>query len=669
MAFERGKTANHFQILFVRNIGTAESFWDTTGFNDEYNDLAEARFATESWLNSPVASAFLVLSCHTAIGVDCIMGSLKKKTSTRPLPTNATVGERKTRSGSELIATWIDRRGKKRTATVVAVEGAEPRIQTKSETWYAKYRDGNGIVREIATGCRDKQAAMMKLAELERQAERVRSGLIDSSELRIADHGKSAIDQHLADYLRSMELAGTTKSHIADVERKIEIVSNDCGFVLLKDITAEAVERWLLERRRSKMAARTRNTYLQALNGFLNWAANAERLLSNPLSRVKRADESVDRRRTRRALTESELNRLLFVARWRPLAEYGRETETKVGDDRPTDLTSRKTWTLKPLTFENIPEAVERAKTKLANNPTLIEELDQRGWERSLIYKIAVLTGLRRGEVAALTVEHVCLDEALPFLRMKPQDTKNRQAVEIPLRSDLATDLADWISRKENAVNGVVSLAMRRSGRKLTEPIFDVPGQLVKILDRDLAAAGIPKMDDRGRTVDVHALRHTFGTLLSVAGVAPRTAQQAMRHSDIKLTMNTYTDPRLLDVAGAVDSLPMLPLSTMPTLPNRESQRATGTDNRTAAITEAESRTVAPTVAPNVAPAGHSESFPDNFELRTDEPESEKIPRKLTFLRDFSKGERGGLKPQYSASEAEGCGFESRRAYFVLESE
>ena len=40
----------------------------------------------------------------------------------------------------------------------------------------------------------------------------------------------------------------------------------------------------------------------------------------------------------------------------------------------------------------------------------------------------------------------------------------------------------------------------------------------------------------------------------------PRTAQAAMRHSTIDLTMNLYTDPKLLDVHGALDSLPELPL-------------------------------------------------------------------------------------------------------------
>ena len=79
-----------------------------------------------------------------------------------------------------------------------------------------------------------------------------------------------------------------------------------------------------------------------------------------------------------------------------------------------------------------------------------------------------------------------------------------------------------------------------------------------------LRTLGIPKRDDRGRTIDVHALRHTFGTMLSVAGVAPRVAQAAMRHSSIDLTMNAYTDPRLLDVQGAVESLPDFSVTNEP---------------------------------------------------------------------------------------------------------
>jgi hypothetical protein len=103
-----------------------------------------------------------------------------------------------------------------------------------------------------------------------------------------------------------------------------------------------------------------------------------------------------------------------------------------------------------------------------------------------------------------------------------------------------------------------------------------VPSELGRILDHDLAAAGIPKRDDRGHTVDVHALRHTFGTRLSVHDVSPRIAQAAMRHSTIDLTMNTYTDLRLLDVAGAVNSVPDIPLDAPP---STDRQTATGTDD------------------------------------------------------------------------------------------
>jgi hypothetical protein len=94
---------------------------------------------------------------------------------------------------------------------------------------------------------------------------------------------------------------------------------------------------------------------------------------------------------------------------------------------------------------------------------------------------------------------------------------------------------------------------------------------------RDLALAGIPKRDDRGRTLDLHALRTTFGTLLTKGGVFLRTAQAAMRHSDPSLSANVSTDPRLLDVHGAVDRLRALPLNS-----NREAVQATGTNDEAA---------------------------------------------------------------------------------------
>ena len=193
-------------------------------------------------------------------------------------------------------------------------------------------------------------------------------------------------------------------------------------------------------------------------------------------------------------------------------------------------------------------------------------------------------------ELASLTVGQLELDGPLPFAVLDAADDKSRCGADIPLRPDLATELRQWLDAR---------LANRQSDARATGteipdelppelPIFNVPASLCRILDRDLKFAGIPKKDDRGRTVDVHALRHTFGTHLSKAGVAPRVAQAAMRHSSIDLTMNVYTDPRLLDVHGALDSLPTLSLDGTP---EQSKAKATGTDDATA-------RPFAPAFAP-----------------------------------------------------------------------
>src|SRR5262249_17379694 len=161
-----------------------------------------------------------------------------------------------------------------------------------------------------------------------------------------------------------------------------------------------------------------------------------------------------------------------------------------------------------------------------------------------------------------------------------------------------------WLEDKLTALQAQVGergepIPMRLPGDTL---VFAVPEGLRLILNRDLKAAGIPKRDDRGRTVDVHAMRTTFGTLLSKTGTAPRTAQQAMRHSDIKLTMGVYTDPRLLDVRGAVEKLPALPLPNGTDIPTVGAMQMTGTADRSASLPEL----VAPPVAPTWYNGGHS---------------------------------------------------------------
>ena len=517
------------------------------------------------------------------------MGTVYKKTFTKPLPEGAELFTRK----GERFARWTDGKGKTRTEKVTTGKDGAPRLLIEAATFTAKYRDGGRIVREVTTGCHDETAARQVLADLLKRAEHVKAGLTTAAQDAVIDQQNVPLSAHVDAFLAHLTAKGTTETHRQKTRAHLERVAGECKLSRLADIERPGVEGWLARRAGEGASAAARNACRSVWVAFCNWAVSTRRLVANPLAGIHKADEKADPRRHRRALTEAELVKLLDVARRRPLAEVGRESQRKA--DAPQDAGKRRnTWTKLPLTLANMDAAEERARKILADKPGLIARLERLGLERCLIYKTLTLTGLRKAELGSLTVGQLDLDTPRPSALLHAADEKNRQGSRIMLRPELATDLRAWLADRLTAAQD----AARRRDEAIPAflpsdtPLFRVPSQLVKILDRDLETAGIGKRDGRGWTVDVHALRHTFGTLLSKAGVAPRTAQAAMRHSSIDLTMNTYTDPRLLDVAGALNALPSLPLTARPGV---ERQKATGTFDASP---------LAPVLAPTLAPNG-----------------------------------------------------------------
>jgi len=491
------------------------------------------------------------------------VGSIYKKFVTKPLPPSAELFTRKVRGLDRRFARWTDSRGRVHTAPARTPEKGKNagvvRLWIETSTYYAKYRDADGQVREVATQCHDEAAARYVLADLERRAELVKAGVMTSVESSVADHQAESLMRHAETYVGHLIAKSVSRRRIKDMQRHLHRVASDLGFRRLPDLDAVALERWLVAQQTDGMSAATRNEYRGTWVGFANWCVQQRRLQANPFAFVPVADRKIDRRRQRRAMTEHELRRLLIVATRRPLAEFGRGAIRKDERDRKRD---RDTWNAEPLAFDTLAITLERARERLKDNPTLIARLERLGRERALIYKALVLTGLRKGELASLTVGQLVLDGPHPHAVLNAADEKNRQGSQIAVRSDLADDLRSWLVDKLAEAQNAARLRTTGVPPKLPAgaKVFRVPAGLIRILDRDLKAAGIAKVDDRGRTIDVHALRHSFGTLLSKGGVAPRTAQAAMRHASIDLTMNVYTDPRLLDVQGALDALPALPL-------------------------------------------------------------------------------------------------------------
>lgn len=156
----------------------------------------------------------------------------------------------------------------------------------------------------------------------------------------------------------------------------------------------------------------------------------------------------------------------------------------------------------------------------------------QHGAIRSPAYVLAWNTGLRNCELGRLRWEDARgIGGADPYIELSWKQTKNRRAVQIPLNAEAAAELAKWIGKVE-------------SGRDLMFPSRHTPGlpQLPhdRVVDRDIRAAGIAKLDEYGAPVGMHSFRKGGATALAASGEPEIKVAQFLRHSDPKLTRKVY---------------------------------------------------------------------------------------------------------------------------------
>jgi len=435
------------------------------------------------------------------------MGTLRRRTVHRPVPKSAIF----TQKNGRTFAKWKSR-GKWHTAPVTESEDGARTVAVETGTYSARFKDHTGKTVERSTGCREETNARQKLAKWEKEAEQIRAGVLDAGELDTARTAAGPIEPHLADYLQSLVVSQVSDVYKANSDRSIRRLMREVPLEVLRDLRRDKVEPWFANAVAADMGACNRNLFRQSIVSFGNWLAEAKRIREHDLAGIPVAVRRLDPRRQRRSLTPDEIGRLLDVAAARPLLDARTLRTGKRKGERTAEV-----------------------------RPEVVERLLAIGRERVMIYRTLLFTGLRCDELRTLTVARLDLTPGAECVILEACNEKNGNGSTIPLRADLAADLRRWIDERHLAA---------------TDRLFTVPAGLRRILDRDLKAAGIPKRDDRGKTIDVHALRGTFCTMLSTTGTAPRTAQAAMRHGNIGLTMNTYTDPRLLAVREAVERLP-----------------------------------------------------------------------------------------------------------------
>jgi integrase len=202
---------------------------------------------------------------------------------------------------------------------------------------------------------------------------------------------------------------------------------------------------------------------------------------------------------------------------------------------------------------------VVRNAAALANAPRVvtreIKPLDPKQAQRLLkhcpshrlgsLFAIALSLGLRLGEALGLRWSDVDLQQGQLHIRRILQRTK-----EGVVFGELKTPRANrTLSLPNVAISTLTSHRVRQleqrlaAGSRWSESDLVFTNRNGKPLDRAnvrkqfhslLESANLPK-------IRIHDLRHTAATLLLLQGVNPRTVMELLGHSDVTMTLNTYS--------------------------------------------------------------------------------------------------------------------------------
>ena len=271
-----------------------------------------------------------------------------------------------------------------------------------------------------------------------------------------------------------------------------------CRFTFPGDLSAEPVQRYLstlTKARRTnagdpplaKAAPRTRNHTLQAVRQFARWLLSGGRLPRDPFAQLKPVNPNAGITRRRAEFSPGDLTELYAVT-----------AERK---------------TLRDLT----------------------------GPDRVMLYRVAVNTGYRASELAALTVESFDLTAEPPVAILSGGHTKNGQPARQPLPRDLARDLGPFLAGRSGIVWPGTWV-----DRSAAMPAKDMKKAAIAV-----TVSG-PEGDE---TRDFHAFRATDLTNVVRSGADLKQAMTLARHSDPKLTAGTYARARMDDLGALANRL------------------------------------------------------------------------------------------------------------------
>ena len=148
------------------------------------------------------------------------------------------------------------------------------------------------------------------------------------------------------------------------------------------------------------------------------------------------------------------------------------------------------------------------------------------------IYLIAIGCGLREGEILGLETKDIDLENSQIAIRQTVVSIRGKTSINEP-----KTPTAMRTVRIPSYVVEVLkNMPLPQDGlifkTSNSNPIS--PRNLLRHFHESLVKAGLPR-------VSFHSLRHSYASIQLISGTHPKVVQEALGHSSIELTLNTYS--------------------------------------------------------------------------------------------------------------------------------
>lgn len=354
--------------------------------------------------------------------------------------------------------------------------------RTAKGPWQAEFTAYDGQRVQRSTKVRDKKTAQSILNHWEHEAGQRASGMIDPRLERLAAQSIRNVDEHIDEWINSLKAKGRNQKHVERVKAHVKNILASFECERLDRIHPENIEAYATGMAKDGKYPRTIQSHLRSIKQFTRWAAKHHRIVADPLLSITPPNPNSKRSIERRAFTVEE---------WRWL---------------------RDTTAMQPVRF------------------------GMTGPERSLLFEVCLQTGLRANELRELTVAKLSLTSQPPFVLAQSKTTKNKKIARQYITPSLAKRLGDHCVNKDRVFPDLTPDTADMLRADLAAPRAAYLVKHPKKTGTDF----LTETNSAGERYDFHALRHTCGAWLSLAGVHPKAIQTIMRHATITLTMDTY---------------------------------------------------------------------------------------------------------------------------------